>query len=162
MSGYPLHTLLELRERAKEEAERALAAASHTLARAEARRAEVEAQLARSRSEREARVQAQLSQVLALGAEAGALSLMRAHVQRLEDAEAEQARALQRCEEEVAEARRALERSRAQLTEAARELEVLQKHHEAWLQARRAQREVREEQAQEEVASALFLSRKRQ
>ena len=161
MSPYPRHTLLELRERAEEEAELALAQALRVLTEAEARRCALEAELARRRDGREAQVLAHLAQVLASGAEARALALMGTHVERLKDAESALEGTLRQQEGAVTAAQEALAQARARLAEAARELKVLQKHREAWAQARRAAREGREEQAQEEVASALFLSRQR-
>jgi YscO-like protein len=161
MSAYPLQALLGLREDAKAQAGRALSGAVRTLADEEARRDAQAAALAQARAEHAQQVQAHLDRVLAQGADARALTQWEQHQQGREDALAAQARALAEQEARVGQAQRALEAARAVLVEAARELEVLQQHRERWAQARRHAREAREEQTQEEVGSALFLSRQR-
>nr|WP_228530973.1 MULTISPECIES: hypothetical protein [Myxococcaceae] len=156
-----MQTLLELREGAQGEAERALAEAVRALALQEARERELSEALERAREARARRVEAQHAQALAGGADAGALSAMNGYLRQLASEEAVQVQALQRQREAVAQAQQALEARREALAEAAREHEVLQRHRERWELERRRAREAREEQAQEEVGSALFLARRR-
>jgi hypothetical protein len=162
MSAYPLQALLDLREQAKGEAERGLAAAVHALAQEEARRDEAAAALTQARAEREAQVQAHLSRTLSQGADAAALSLMGQHTMRLKDAELARSAALAAQEAAVSTAQGALQQRQAALVEAARELQLLEQHRERWEAERRRAREVREEQAQEEVAAARHLARRRE
>jgi flagellar export protein FliJ len=161
MPPYRLETLLEMRARAKEEAEQAFSAAIKALEKEKAELKRLEEDLARRKAERKAKVMAYLNEVMAKGAGVNGMNMMGRFEQRLKDEEAQVALDIERQREAVKVAERTVEQRRAQMAEAAKELKAIEKHKENWQKQIKHERQQREELTQEEIGSALFLARQR-
>jgi flagellar export protein FliJ len=160
MSGkkYRLQPVLGVREQAKREAERQLAARLAQLAEAEeelARRVrEVEACGARQDSARAEMLEAMSAGAAAANALAHRTHLadLRAQEESLRAAAEEQKGVVARCEAEV-------ERARAALVEAAREVRVIEKHKENWRERERREAVRREQKLNDEIGAILHERR---
>ena len=161
MPPYRLETLLEMRARAKEEAEQAFSAAIKALEKEKAELKRLEDELARRKAERKAKVMAYLNEVMAKGAGINGMNMMARFEQRLKDEEAQVALDIERQREVVKVAERTVEQRRAQMAEAAKELKAIEKHKENWQKQIKYERQQREELTQEEIGSALFQARQR-
>lgn len=161
MSTYRLQTLLELRQRAEEEAKQAFSQAMQELAREKAEQKRLEEDLERRKRERKAKVAAYLEEVMAKGAGANGLAMMNRFEQRLKDEEAQVALEIERQKEVVRAAEAKVEEKRQEMAHAAMELKAIEKHKDRWRKDVKAQREMREEQLQEEIGNALFLARQK-
>jgi flagellar export protein FliJ len=161
MPAYRLQTLLEIRQRAKEQAEQEFSDAMQALARARAEQKRLEDDLERRKQERKAKIAAYLQEVMTKGAGAGGLTQMQRFEERLKDEEAQVALEIERQKEVVKGAERVVEEKRLAMAEAARELKAIEKHKENWTKDVKAQRQAREELAQEEIGNALYLARTR-
>ena len=155
---YKLQPVLGVREQAKREAERLLAARLAQLAEAEeemARRArEVEAC-----RERQAGARAEMFEAMSEGAAASRalahrthLADLRAREEGLRAATEEQRAVVARCEAES-------ERARAALVEAAREVRVIEKHKENWRERERRETARREQKLNDEIGAILHERR---
>jgi flagellar export protein FliJ len=161
MPPYRLQTLLEMRERAKEEAEQAFAQAMAALARVKEALQKLRDDLERRKVERKAKVAAYLQEVMAKGTQAGGLSSLNRFEERLKAEEEQVGLEIERQVDAVAEAEKLVEEKRFQMAEAAKELKAIEKHKEKWTKQVRTEREAREEIAQEEIGNALFLQRQK-
>ncbi len=161
MPPYRLQTLLEIRERAEEEAKQAFSAAVQAAARERAVQREMEEDLARRKAERNAKIQAHLKEVMSRGAGIQALSTMNRYENRLKDEEAQLALDIERQKDVVREADRKVEQRRFEMAEAAKETKAIEKHKEKWAKQVRTEREAREDLNQEEIGNALHLARMR-
>lgn len=155
---YRLQPVLDVREQAKREAERLLAARAAQLAEAEeelARRLrEVESCRGRQAAARE-----EMLEEMNAGAEARRalthrthLADLRAREEELRAAAEEQRGVVARCEAE-------LERARAALVEAAREVRVIEKHRENWRERERRELARREQKLNDEIGAILHERR---
>lgn len=151
---YRLQPVLGVREQAKREAERLLAARMAQLAEAEeelARRGrEVDACRARQASARAEMLDEMGGGAAAVRALAHRTHLadLRAQEEALRSAVEEQRGAVARCEAEV-------ERARAALVEAAREVRVIEKHREGWRERLRRESARREQKLNDEIGAIL-------
>jgi flagellar export protein FliJ len=161
MSHYRLQPLLTLRTRAKESAEQAFAEALKRLAGAMEKLHELEADLARRRDERKRRLRSFADVVMNGGGDADGFHQVNRFADRLKDEESHLEREIERQREAVKRAERDLGLKREGMAQSAKELEAIASHEQSWAARRRAAREAREEQALEEVASALRLMRAR-
>ncbi|MCI0571456.1 MAG: hypothetical protein L0Y66_11940 [Myxococcaceae bacterium] len=161
MKSYPLQPLLDLRQRAEVESERALALALQSLARARESLTQAEQALAEHQQVRNHRAEALLTRTQAHGANAGTLVRAQQHAERLRSEQRAREDAVARLREEVHAANQAVEVRRKELLEATRERKALEKHHEAWARQLQVERERREERTQDETASALTDRRSR-
>lgn len=161
MPPYRLQALLEIRARAKEEAERAYSAALKALEKEKAELARLEADLERRKRERKEKVAAYLKEVMAKGAGINGMNMMARFEERLKDEEAQVALEVERQRESVKVAERLVEQKRREMTEATKELKAIEKHRENWQKQIRQERQQREELNQEEIGNALFLARQR-
>lgn len=158
---YRLQTLLELRKRAEEAAENEFALAQKALAAARLELQRRVEELARRQRERKQLIEAHLKEMFAKGMGVLGVQGMGAYEKRLRAEEDEVAAQIEDQKRVVAEAQAEVERKRAALAEAAKELKAIEKHKEKFLKQKKAERETREEQAGDEVGSALFLARQR-
>src|SRR4051812_34966113 len=117
MPAYRLQTVLEMRERAEEEAKQAFAAAQTALTKEKAELKRLEEDLARRKSERRARIEAHLKEVMANGAGISALNTMNRFEKRLKDEEAEVALEIDRQKEAVKQAEKVVEQRRFDMAE---------------------------------------------
>ena len=161
MPPYRLQTLLEMRERAKEEAEQAFSAAikAHEKEKLELKR--LEEDLEKRKAERKQKVMAYLNEVMAKGAGINGMNMMSRFEQRLKDEEAQVALEVERQREAVKVAEKLVERRRQEMADATMELKAIEKHKENWSKQVKYERQQREELTQEEIGSALFLARQR-
>ena len=161
MPPYRLQTLLEMRERAKEEAERAFSDAVKALEKEKAELKRMQEELERRKAERKAKVAAYLKEVMAKGAGINGLTMMNRYEERLKDEEAQLALEIEKQKEAVQLAEEKVEQKRREMAEAAKELKAIEKHKEKWTKEIRAERQMREEMNQEEIGNTLFLMRQR-
>lgn len=161
MPQYRLETLLEMRERAKEEAEQAFSAAIKALEKEKQEQLRLEKDLERRKAERKQKVMAYLNEVMAKGAGINGMNMMSRFEQRLKDEEAQVALDIERQKEAVKAAERMVEQRRYVMAEAAKELKAIEKHKENWTKQVKQERQQREELNQEEIGNALFLARQR-
>ncbi len=161
MPPYRLQTLLEMRERAKEEAEQAFSAAIKALEKEKVELKRLEDDLERRKAERKQKVINHLNEVMAKGAGINGFNMMGRFEQRLKDEEAQVALDIERQKEAVKAAERVVEQRRREMAEAAKELKAIEKHKENWQKQVKAERQQREELTQEEIGSALFQARQR-
>jgi len=161
MPPYRLQVLLEMRERAKEEAENAFSDAVKALEKEKAELKRLEEDLAKRKAERKQKVKAYLDQVMAKGAGINGLTMMNRYEERLKDEEAQVALELERQKEAIKVAERLVEQRRREMAEAAKELKAIEKHKETFQKQVRAERQAREELNQEEIGNTLFLMRQR-
>ena len=161
MPPYRLQTLLEMRERAKEEAEQAFSAAIKDLEKEKLALKKLEDDLEKRKAERKQKVMAYLNEVMAKGSGINGMNMMSRFEQRLKDEEAQVALDIERQKETVKVAERTVENKRREMAEAAKELKAIEKHKENWQKQVKAERQQREELTQEEIGSALFQARQR-
>jgi flagellar export protein FliJ len=161
MPPYRLQTLLEMRERAKEEAEQAFSAAIKALEKEKVELKRLEDDLEKRKAERKQKVMAYLNEVMAKGSGINGMNMMSRFEQRLKDEEAQVALDIERQKETVKVAERFVENKRREMAEAAKELKAIEKHKETWQKQVKAERQQREELTQEEIGSALFQARQR-
>ncbi|HLL01369.1 MAG TPA: flagellar assembly protein FliH [Myxococcaceae bacterium] len=161
MPPYRLQTLLEMRERAKEEAEQAFSAAIKELEKEKVELKRLEDDLEKRKAERKQKVMAYLNEVMAKGSGINGMNMMSRFEQRLKDEEAQVALDIERQKETVKVAERTVENKRREMAEAAKELKAIEKHKETWQKQVKAERQQREELTQEEIGSALFQARQR-
>lgn len=158
---YRLETVLELRRRAEDEAKHAFADAQKALAAAQQELQRMEKDLERRQRERKAMVDAYLQELMAKGMGVKAVQEMGRYERRLRDEEEELARQIEAQKRVVEQCRAEVERKRMALAEAAKEVKAIEKHKEKFLAQVRAEREMREDLASEEIANAQFLARQR-
>ncbi|AGC44150.1 FliJ family protein [Myxococcus stipitatus DSM 14675] len=161
MPPYRLQTLLDMRTRAKEEAEQAFSDAIKALEREKAELQRLMDELERRKRERKEKVAAYLKEVMAKGAGINGMNMMGRFEERLKDEEAQVALEVERQREAVKVAERVVEQRRREMAEAAKELKAIEKHKETWQKQVKHERQQREELNQEEIGNALFLARQR-
>lgn len=161
MPQYRLQTLLEIRERAEEEAKTAFSAAVQALEKEKQTLADLEADLAQRKETRKQRVQEHLSEVMKNGGGVTAFATMNRFEERLKDEEAQVALEIERQKEAVRQAEQLLEQRRIEMTEAAMEKKAIEKHKDGWKKQVKYERDQKEELVQEEIGNTLHLQRTR-
>lgn len=158
---YRLQTLLELRERKKEEAERHLGACISALEAEKQRLVVLERELERMIARRETKKREYAEKAMRGDLVARAAMDANAYLERLKEHEeaqrdtiASQVGVIEQKKEVVAE-------SRQLLVVAHQELKALEKHREKWQEEARKEREAKEEAALDEVAQTLFFAQNR-
>lgn len=161
MPQYRLQTVLEMRERAEEEAKQAFAQAMVALKKAKDALLVLEDDLKKRQQERKAKVRAFMDEVMAKGVRTGGLSSLNRFEERLKDEEELVKLEIERQKDVVAEAERVLEARRVDMAEAAKEKKAIEKHKETWAKEVKHARELREDLVQEEIGNTLHLARTR-
>lgn len=161
MPPYRLQTLLEMRERAEEEAKQAFSDAMKALAAEKKKQAELEEDLERRKRERKAKVQAYMMEIMKKGANPGAMTQMNRFEDRLKDEEAQVALEIERQKEVVREAEKLVEQRRLEMAEAAKEKKAIEKHKENWAKQVKYERQQKEDMNAEEIGNTLHLQRQR-
>lgn len=161
MPPYRLQTLMEMRERAKKEAEDAFSAAVKALKKEQDELKRLQEDLEKRRATRKAKVEAYLQEVMAKGAGINGLTMMGRYEQRLKDEELQVELEIAKQREVVKVAEKLVEQKRREMAEAAKELKAIEKHKEKWVKQIRTERQMREELNQEEIGNTLFLMRQR-
>lgn len=154
---YRLATLLSLRERTKDEKERALGVAMAELERQKARHKALEEELAQMRHRREQLRREYMDK--AMRGQVGAQEAVRhnAYVEHLKDMEKRQQEAIAAQAEVVAEHERLVEVARGELVEATQELKALEKHREKWLDEVKKEIAAKEEAVMDDIAQTIYL-----
>lgn len=162
MPPYRLQALLEIRERAKEEAENAFSDAVKAAEKQKAELKRMEQELEKRKAERKQKVQEYLQQIMAKGNTGpNAFTSMNRYEERLKDEEAQLALEIEQQKEAVKVAEKLVEQRRREMAEAAKELKAIEKNKETWQKQVRAERQAKEELNQEEIGNTLFLMRQR-
>jgi flagellar export protein FliJ len=161
MPPYRLQVLVEMRERAKEQAEQAFSDAIKALEKEKKELQRLMEDLERRKRERKAKVAAYLQEVMAKGAGINGLNLMGRYEERLKDEEAQVMLDIERQKEAIKVAEKLVEQRRREMADAAMDLKAIEKHKETWQKQLRAERQAREELNQEEIGNTLFLMRQR-
>jgi flagellar export protein FliJ len=158
---YRLQTLLEMRERAEEEAKQAFAAAMKALEKEKAEQKRLEDDLEQRKVTRKQKVQEFLAGVMKNGVAANGIGAMNRFEDRLKDEEAKVALEIERQKDKVRQAEKTVELRRLEMADAAKEKKAIEKHKENWQKEVRKERQMREELAQEEIGNTLHLQRTR-
>jgi flagellar export protein FliJ len=162
MPPYRLQTLIEMRERAKEEAEQAFSNSVKALAKEKEELQRLEQELVTRKAMRKQKVQEYLQQVMAKGVTGiGGFNQMNRYEERLKDEEAQLALEVERQKDAVITAEKLVEQRRREMAEAAKELKAIEKHKENWKKQLKEERDKREEMNQEEIGNTLFMMRQR-
>lgn len=154
---YRLATLLEIRERTKDEKERALGEAIGELERQKARKVALEEELAQMRHRREELRRTYMDKAMRGQVAAQEAVRHNAYVEHLKDMEKRQAEAIAAQAEVVAEHERLVELARTALLEATQALKALEKHREKWLEGVKKEIAAKEEAVMDDVAQTIFL-----
>ena len=162
MPAYRLQTLLEIRERAEEEAKQAFSSATKEWVSAQKKQADMEADLSLRKQQRKAKVDAYMKELLAKGmAGVTGLSSMNRYELRLKEEEAQLALQIEAQKDVVKAAEKEVEIKRQEMAHAAMEKKAIEKHKEKWVKQVKAERQAKEELNQEEIGNALHLARQR-
>jgi flagellar export protein FliJ len=157
---YKLQPVLNVREKAKQEAARVVAARRSQLAEAEAELVRREQELADCRA-RQTAAQSQMAEAVKEGAEIRHLVIHRTHLADLRESEQQLMRAVEQQTATVAFAEREVDKAVDALIEAAKELQVVEKHREGWQQRLRREDARREQKLNDEMGTILHERRSR-
>ena len=150
-----------MRERAEEEAKQAFAEAMKALEAEKKKLKDLEEDLARRKSERKAKIQAYMMEIMKKGANPTGMTQLNRFEARLKDEEAQVALEIERQKEAVREAEKTLEQKRAEMAEAAKEKKAIEKHKENWQKQVKYERQQKEDMNTEEIGNTLHLQRTR-
>jgi flagellar export protein FliJ len=162
MPPYRLQTLLDMREKAEEDAKQAFSESVRALAKEEGLQKSLEQQLVQKQVERKGKVSAYMAEVMKNGVGAGGLSQLNRFEQRLKDEETQLGLEIDRQKEAVRQAQGVVEQRRAEMAEAAKEKKAIEKHKEGFVKQVKAERAQKEEMSQEEIGNTLHLKRTRE
>jgi flagellar export protein FliJ len=157
--GYRLGPVLEVRERAKREAARVVAARRAQLDEAEAELARREAAVVACRESQRAARSKMFGEVQR-GAEARRVVEHRTHLADLRRREEQLVAAVEEQRAAVERAGRELEAALAALAEASKEVRVIEKHRENWREGERRAGLKREQKISDEIAAVLHRREK--
>lgn len=158
---YRLQPILDQKDKAKGEAERALAKANDALAaekkkkeELEKRRAEVVAHIEETKRKRDAK------------AAAGEMTVQESaqyklFVQGLENRRKEADMEIYKQDRAIERAAEAVEKSKAELIQRAKEFESMSKHRDGWVKGQEADVQKKEQKLMEEIGMVQFMKRKR-
>ena len=162
MPKYRLQVLLEIRERAKKEAEENFAQAMRELAEEEQRLQQEKDLLEQMIADRHRRRE-DYSRKLASGEmKVTDQSNAYRYIERLKERELEQQAVIDAQQERVREAEKEVKRAQAALVEATQALKALEKHKEKWAKQVRKERMAREEDTLDEIGQTIFQQRLRE
>jgi flagellar export protein FliJ len=153
-SKYRLQPVLEVRERAKQDAAKLLALRRAQLDAAEQELARREGEVVQCR-ERQQEAHAKMLEEAQSGAEAHCIVTHRTHLADLRRQETELLAAVEEQRAVVARAERDLEDALARLAEASKDVRVMEKHRENWREGERRTEQARERKISDEIAALL-------
>ena len=156
MPKYRPQTLLELRERAKKDAEEVFAQALQQLAEEEARLREEEENLERMIEDRHRRREEYARKLASGEMKVTDQSNAYRYIERLKEKEVEQQTVIDAQKEQVREAEKEVKRAQDALVLANQELKALEKHKEKWEEEVKRERMLREENAMDELGQSIF------
>lgn len=156
MAKYRLQALLEIRERAKKEAEELFAQAMQYLAEEKERLRQEEELLEQMIADRHRRRE-DYAQKLATGEmKITDQSNAYRYIERLKEKEVEQQTVIDAQQEQVREAEKEVRRAQEALVLATQDLKALEKHKEKWEEEVRKERQMREENIMDEIGQSIF------
>ncbi len=158
---YRLQVLLEMRERAKEEAERVLGDAMAALKTEQDRQKEMEAELERMVARREQRKRDYAEKAMRGEMSAQEVVSANTYIDRLKEQEEAQENAIEGQKAVVAQKQEDVEAARVELTRATQELKALEKHKEKFIEGWKKEMQAKEEETMDELAQQMFLNRNR-
>lgn len=151
---YNLQRVLEMRERARDEAARYLAECRRQMALAEDelnnRRQAVE-----DCRHRQSEAQKVLTEKSSVGIKSGEIMRYRQHLIDLREDETRLLAAVEEQKSTVARAGQKVEKAFNDLSEAAKELKVIEKHRENWLASNKKEADRREQKSNDEIGAIL-------
>jgi flagellar export protein FliJ len=158
---YRLQVLLEMRERAKKDAEEALGKAMAELKAEQDRQKSMEQELERMVARREAKKReyaekAMRGEMAAQGAISANL-----YIDRLKEQEELQKNAIEGQKAVVAQKEEAVTAARENLLRATQDLKALEKHKEMWEEQIKKELEAKEAENLDEIAQTVYLGRQR-
>ena len=159
---YRLSVLLELREQAKQEAERFLGECLAALKTEEDRLAQMEDELARMVSRRETRMREYAEKQMRGDMSAQAMISANSFIERLKEQEEPQEKAIESQKEVILQREEEVTEARSKLITANQELKALEKHREKWEEKVKRERAIKEEEALDELAQTIFLNKERE
>lgn len=161
MSTYRLQTLLEIRERAEEEAKENFARAQQMLNQEQQYLAQLEQELEDMIAERNRRRREYADKLAAGEMKISEQSGANRYIARMKEAEGEQQTRIDSQKEQVREAEKYAQQMQHALIIASQELKALQKHKEKWQEERRRERMMKEEEMLDEIAQTIHLQKSR-
>ncbi|MEO1230935.1 MAG: flagellar export protein FliJ [Myxococcota bacterium] len=156
MPKYRLQTLLELRERAKKEAEEAFAYAMQRLNEEKERLRQEQETLERMVEDRHRRREEYARKLASGEMKVTDQSAAYRYIDRLKEREVEQQTVIDAQQEQVREAEKEVQRAQEALVAATQDLKALEKHKENWEAEVRRERMLREEGVMDEIGQAIF------
>lgn len=158
--SYRLQPVLDMRDRARQEAAQRVASLRLQVAEAEQELARREQEVLDCRARQEAARQQMLSEA-AGGTEARHMVAYRAHIADLRSLEAELQERVTQQEAVLARVRGELDNALVALIEASREVQVIEKHKEGWQEQTRRTEQRREQKLSDEIGSIMHEQRRR-
>lgn len=161
MPKYRLQALLEIRERAEEEAKEHFAFATQKLREQEALLKALEDELEQMIEDRHRRRQDYANKLASGEMKITDQSAAYRYIDRLKEREAEQRGKIDAQREMVHEAEKAMKRAQDELVAATQDLKALLKHKENWETKLKKERQLREENTLDEIAQTIYQQRQR-
>jgi flagellar export protein FliJ len=158
---YRLQALLDLRERKKEEAEKALGEALAVHKRELAKQKEMEAELARMVAKREQRKREYAEKAMRGEMSAQDVVTANTYIDRLKEQEEAQKNAVEGQKAIVAQKQQEVDAARAALTKAMQDQKALEKHKEKFIEDWKKEVQGKEEEAMDELAQSIFMRKDR-
>ena len=156
MANYRLQTLLEIRERAEEEAKQVFAEAMAQLHREQQTLQEMKDELERMIEDRKRRREEYANKLASGEMKVTDQSAAYRFIDRLKEKEAEQKGRIDGQRENVREAEKQVKRAQDALITATQDLKALQKHKEKWQEAVKRERALKEADALDEIAQTIY------
>lgn len=153
---YRLQTLLEMRERAEEEAKNAFAEAMSLLHQEEAFLKELQDELERMVEDRKRRRQEYADKLASGEMKITDQSAAYRFIDRMKEMEQEQQGRIDAQREAVREAEKVVKRAQEALVVASQELKALEKHKEKWAEEVKKERMAKEEAVMDEIGQTIF------
>ena len=151
---YRLKPVRDVRERAKQERAREVAARRAQLAEAEAELERRRGEVARCREAQE-QARERMWREAAGGTRAAEMAAHRGHLASLREREQELEQAVEQQRAVVARRESELEKALADLVEASKEFQVIERHQQAWREQRKREDERRSQKLNDEIAAIL-------
>jgi flagellar export protein FliJ len=158
---YRLQVLLEIRQRHKDEAEKALGAAVAAHRAELEKQTQMEAELARMVQKREQRRRDYAEKAMRGEMAAREVAGAQTYLERLEEQEEVQKNAIEAQKDVVVGKQRDVDAARATLVKANQDLKALEKHKEKAVAEWKKEVQAKEDEAMDEVAQQIFLKGER-
>lgn len=156
---YRLQTLLEMRQRKKDEAEQQLGKSLKALHVEQQKLKQLEEELERMIARREAKRREYAEKAMRGEMSAQAVVSSEVYIDRLKEQEEAQKNSIEGQKGVVKQKEDEVQAARQALVQATQELKALEKHKEKWQEQVKKEIQAREEEVQDEVAQTIFLTR---